>query len=173
MVESPFNSLTLDATSRQQILLLNYLDRLRYWSPDKMANIWQTTFSDVSQRKTFEIRIKFHWNMFVRVSLTICRHWYKWWLGAEQATSHYLNQWWPTLLLCFCITRSQCFDRDSFSKTILPCHKYCCRYTLKDLASWGLEGVCGPYFHRNANKKFCHGLWKGISICVFYVEIFI
>ena len=23
------------------------------------------------------------------------QHWLRWWLGAEQATSHYLSQWWP------------------------------------------------------------------------------
>ena len=28
------------------------------------------------------------------VQLTIFQHWFRWWLGAVQATSHYLNQWW-------------------------------------------------------------------------------
>ena len=32
--------------------------------------------------------------MFPRVQLTIFQHWSRWWLGADQATSHYLNQWW-------------------------------------------------------------------------------
>ena len=32
--------------------------------------------------------------MFLRVQLTIVHHWFRWWLGADQATSHYLNQWW-------------------------------------------------------------------------------
>ena len=32
---------------------------------------------------------------FVRkVQLTIFQHWFRWWLGADQATSHYLNQLW-------------------------------------------------------------------------------
>ena len=41
----------------------------------------------------FEYRLKFHWRLFLRVKLTIFRHWFRKWLGAVQATSHYLNQW--------------------------------------------------------------------------------
>ena len=33
--------------------------------------------------------------MFPVVHLSICQHWLRWWLGAAQATSHYLIQWWP------------------------------------------------------------------------------
>ena len=32
--------------------------------------------------------------MFPRVKLTIFHHWFIQWLGGNQATSHYLNQWW-------------------------------------------------------------------------------
>ena len=44
--------------------------------------------------KMFEFRLKFHWSLFPRVQLTIFQHWFREWLGAVQATSHYLNQWW-------------------------------------------------------------------------------
>ena len=31
------------------------------------------------------------------VQLTICQHWFRYWLGDEKAKIHYLNQWWsPT-----------------------------------------------------------------------------
>ena len=43
-----------------------------------------------SWMKIYEFQLKFHWSLFV----TICQHWFRWWLGANQATSHYLNQWW-------------------------------------------------------------------------------
>ena len=60
-----------------------------------MAAIFQTTFwNGFSWMKMFEYRLKFHWNLFLRVQLTIFQHWFRWWLGAVQATSHYLNQWW-------------------------------------------------------------------------------
>ena len=47
-----------------------------------------------SWTKMYEFRIKFHWNLFLGVQLTIFQHRCKWWLGADLATSHYLNQWW-------------------------------------------------------------------------------
>ena len=60
-----------------------------------MAAIFQTTFSYAfSWTKMNDIRLKFHWSLFLRFQLTIFQHWFRWWLGADQATSHYLNQWW-------------------------------------------------------------------------------
>ena len=40
-----------------------------------------------------EFRSKFHWSLLLRVQLTIFQHWFRYWLGTGQATSHYLNQW--------------------------------------------------------------------------------
>ena len=77
---------------------------------------------------------KFHWNLFAMVQLTICQLWFRWWLGAEQATSHHLNQWWSSLLTSLvspgfhrCVLPgcqwsllpgSHCWD----CYRILPCH---------------------------------------------------
>ena len=55
----------------------------------------------------FEFRLKFHWRLFLKVQLTIFQHWFRYWLGAEQATSHYLNQWWPSSTTHTCVTRPQ------------------------------------------------------------------
>ena len=44
--------------------------------------------------KMLEIRLIFHWSLFQRVKSTILHHWFRLWLDADQATSHYLNQWW-------------------------------------------------------------------------------
>ena len=57
--------------------------------------------------KGFEFWIQFHWNLFRRVPLTIIQHWFRQWLGAVQATSHYLNQWWAMLATHMCVTRPQ------------------------------------------------------------------
>ena len=66
-----------------------------HWGRDKIDAIFQTTFSNTfSWMTVYELRLKFHWNLFVRVQSTIVRHWFRQWLGAEQATRHYLNQWW-------------------------------------------------------------------------------
>ena len=69
-----------------------WLNTLR---PRQMAAIFQMTFSNAfSWMKMFEFRLKFHGSLFLRFQLTIFQHWFRYWLGAIQATSHYLNQWW-------------------------------------------------------------------------------
>ena len=57
--------------------------------------------------KIFVFWLKFHWSMFLRVQLTITQHWFIWWLGAEQATSHYLNQCCPGSLTHICGTKGR------------------------------------------------------------------
>ena len=68
---------------------------LTHWGWDKMAAVLQTTFSNAfCWMKMYEFRLKFHWSLFPSVQLTILHHWFRWWLGADQSISHYLNQWW-------------------------------------------------------------------------------
>ena len=60
-------------TSRNTWLMIT-IDHnlLTHWGWDKMAAIFQTTFSNVfSWMKMFEFRLKFHWSLFLRVQLTI------------------------------------------------------------------------------------------------------
>ena len=53
---------------------------LTHWGRDKMDAISQTTSSSAfSWMKMYELRLKFHCSLFLRVQLTIF---------------HYLNQWW-------------------------------------------------------------------------------
>ena len=68
---------------------------LTHWGRDKRAAISQMTLSNTfSWMKMLEFRFEFHWSLFLRVKLTIFQHWFRYWLGADQATSHYLNQLW-------------------------------------------------------------------------------
>ena len=68
---------------------------LTHWGRDKMAAIFQTTFSNAfSWMKMNKFWLRFHRSLFPRVQLTIFQHWFRYWLGAIQVTSHYLNQWW-------------------------------------------------------------------------------
>ena len=67
---------------------------LTHLGRDKMDAISQTFSSAFSWMKMFEFGLKFHWSLFLRVQLTIFQHWFWLWLGADQATSHNLNQWW-------------------------------------------------------------------------------
>ena len=68
---------------------------LTHWGRDKMAAVSQTTLPNAfSWTKMLEIRLRFHWSLFLMVQLTIIQHRFRYWLGAGQAASHYLNQWW-------------------------------------------------------------------------------
>ena len=61
-----------------------------HWGPDKITAILQMTISNAfSWKKMLEFWLKFHWSLFLRIQLTIFQL-----FGADQATSHYLNQWW-------------------------------------------------------------------------------
>ena len=68
-------------------LLVDRSKTLTHWARDKMAVITHCM-------KIYECRLKFHRSLFLRVQLTISQHWFRLWLGAGQATSHYLKQWW-------------------------------------------------------------------------------
>ena len=51
---------------------------LTHWGRDKMAAIFQTTFSNAfSWMKMYKFRVRFHWNLFPRVQLTISQHWFR------------------------------------------------------------------------------------------------
>ena len=65
-----------------------------HWGRDQMDDISQTTFSNAfSWMKMSEFRLKFCWSLYLMVKSTIPQHWLRYWLGADQATSHHLNQW--------------------------------------------------------------------------------
>ena len=50
---------------------------LKQWGRDKMVAFSQTTLSNAfSWMKILEFRLKFHWSLFLRVLLTIFRHWF-------------------------------------------------------------------------------------------------
>ena len=86
--------------------------RLTHLPQDKMAAISQTTFSDAfSSMKTYIFWFKFHWSLFLGVQLTIFQQWFREWLGADQATSHYLNQCWPDSLMHICGTKGRWVNR--------------------------------------------------------------
>ena len=85
----------------------------------KWPLFWQRTLSIAfSWMKKIEFRFKLHWNMFPGIQLTISQHGFRRWLGAEQATSHYLDQWSPSLLTHICGTRGRWDKRMSTEITL-------------------------------------------------------
>ena len=71
--------------------------------------ILQTTSSNAfSWMKMYDLLLKLHWRLFLRVSLTLFQHWF---IGADHVTRHYLNQW---CLVYWCIYASQ-WGRDKMA----------------------------------------------------------
>ena len=72
-----------------------FLISLTRWGRDKMVAILRKIFTKAfSWIKMSLFGFQFCWRLFLRNQLTINQHWFRYWLGAGQATSHYLNQWW-------------------------------------------------------------------------------
>ena len=67
---------------------------LTHWGRDKMTDIFQTTFPNAfSWKKIYELRLKFHWSLFLPKGSINIAALVQIMVGADQATSHYLNQW--------------------------------------------------------------------------------
>ena len=84
----PFDDIIM--TSLHYWLALNYVliynktglglagNRWTHWGRDKMADIYQTTFSFAFFfQKIYEMGWGFHWNLFLRFQWTIFQHWFR------------------------------------------------------------------------------------------------
>ena len=68
---------------------------ITHWGRGKISAFSQTTFLNAFYwMKMYESRLRFHRSSFQRFELTVFQHWFRQRLGADQATSHYLNQCW-------------------------------------------------------------------------------
>ena len=80
---------------------------------NKMAAISQTIFSNAFlgiKSSAFWSKCR-HWSFFLRIQLTTIKHWFRQWLGAEYATSHYLNQCWTDSKTHICGTMGRWVKR--------------------------------------------------------------
>ena len=101
------------AVPSPHLILIKFLIPLTCWWRDKIATILKTTFSNAfSLMKMYEFNLIFHWSLVLMLELTIFQHWFIKWLGADQATSHNLNQWWLVYWHIY----------TSFSLNELSCH---------------------------------------------------
>ena len=70
--------LTHICVTRPQWVKWHWWTWLTHWSWDKMAAIFQTTFSDTfSWMKMYEFCLRFHWSLLLGVQLTIFQHWFR------------------------------------------------------------------------------------------------
>ena len=90
-----FGMIHWPATSHKEVYTYRY--PLKTLMPRQNENlvISQTIFSNVfSCMKPKKKWLRFYWILFQWVELTIFLHWCRQWLGVDESTSHYLNQWW-------------------------------------------------------------------------------
>ena len=63
-------------TTRSYMFFIRDLDNISHWGWDKMAAIFQTTYSNAfSWIKMYEFRLRFHWNFFIMFELIIFHRW--------------------------------------------------------------------------------------------------
>ena len=77
---------------------------LTHWGLDKIAAILPTTFSNAFSWMKMHT---FRFSLFLRFELTIFQHWFRQWLGADQATMPLSEPMMVTLLMHICVTRPQ------------------------------------------------------------------
>ena len=88
--------------------LFPYTNKLTHWDRHKMVTANFLTFSNAfSWMKIYKYRLRFRWSLFPMVRLTTFQYWFRWRLGAVQATSHYLNTMVVSLLTHISATQHQ------------------------------------------------------------------
>ena len=90
-----------------------YCIQWREQRSDVLAGWGRENRSPVCRIKSenFQFQLSFYRSLFVSVQLTKSRERFRWWLGAEQATSRYLRQRWLISMTKMCVTPSQWVKR--------------------------------------------------------------
>ena len=144
-----------------------------------MDAISQTTFSNAfSWMKMCEYRLKFHWRLFPRVQLTISQHWFRQWLGADRATSHYLDQWWLDYRRIYAslgLNELRCYT--AVSRHIhIRLDAWNCQLVQLEYLGWGLKlflprkmvdsiSLCSP----NRLEPVKYFLWNNHMVSLWYL----
>ena len=78
----------------QAVAMSPHYPRRKRVSTTWLIHDWFTNTDFPKTNRKHKLTHKFHWSLFLRIELTIFKHWCRWRLGAGQATNHYFNQWW-------------------------------------------------------------------------------
>ena len=120
--------------------------------------VWRGKES-VVHPKNFAVCFDFNWESVLSICFRITslslgyllstQHWFRWWFGADQMTSHYLKQWWHRVLY------------NSFSTTqsvYLSCVQYITRSRLtpvrRTYVVWGLHVDWGSAYVNRGSSNF-------------------
>ena len=114
---------------------------LSHWGWDKMAPIFQTTFSNAfSWMKMYEFRFKVLLKFVPKFELTIFQHWFRQWLGTVQATN--LSE--PMIVIVYwCMYVSLGVNELYYDEPV--CLSMCLCIFLS-LGSYGLLFILGSHF---------------------------
>ena len=119
------------------------------------------TFKRNSWTQMLEFRLKFHWSLFQRVQLTTFQHWFRYLIGANQATGHYLSQWW---LVYWCLYASlglndlmkDCFILSQISLTLF----FIVHLTYIIIGAGYGQTSNNDRASYNPTPKFCDDIWR-------------
>ena len=72
------------------------------------------------------------------------------WLGADQATSHYINQRWPIFMPRICVTQASSWTNEGliFSRTLVPLSFN----ELQGYSTWKLAVLVCQHVHKSASQ---------------------
>ena len=134
---------------------------LTHWGRDEIDAFLHTIFSNVfSWMKMLELRLKFYWNLFPRVQSTIFQHWFRWWFGAEQATSNSpVTGEFPTQMAC-----------NAENVSIWWRHHECGKNIHFMLSSWSQQEWHHPHQGKRWTDPLCAGL-KSLAIQQFVQQL--
>ena len=120
-------------------------------------------------------QISLNGNLFLRLKLTIFQHWFRWWLDVDQATSHYLRQWWSSLLTHICVTRSQWVVSDWFvidsDNGLSPGRSWVIRWTNATLFSVRRSATNCTLYLKGLFSTQYNTFEDTVSIMAFFVHI--
>ena len=98
-------------------------DRLTHGDPEKNGGHFaDDIFKCIFLNENYCILIQIWLKLFLWLNLKISQHWFRWWLGTEQVTNHYLSQWWPSSLLPYCVTMPE-GDKYPVTRPVVGSHK--------------------------------------------------
>ena len=134
---------------------------------EQKCSIWWTLVPEncsKTQPECCEQNLMFtHWGrdiLFLRFRLTLNQHWFRQWLGAVQATSHYLNQCCRNVSQYICVTRPQWVKRSLSADSIILTWLDNKVHGAQLGPTWGRQDPGGPHMgHMNLAilDGFCLG----------------
>ena len=103
----------------------------------------------------YALCLRFHWNLFLRIQLTIFQHWWGKWLGNDQQLSQPMI---VRLLMHVCVTRPQCIKN-----TTSFCMDMACTHWVKLCLDFVYRNLSMIMHNKSLNISYPYGIRKIFS----------